>query len=196
MTRSVTDVLIGPGALYYATSTDNYTVFPSPPEGSIDGSTVPTGFTGEIGYSDTGWSFEVDRTFQDVIVEEEVDPLKILKTAQNLRLVGVLAQASLENIQLALGGGTIQTNTPTGHDTYLPPASTDAPDELALVLAVPAAPVSGNAKVRYLEIPKAIATGAVALQHQKAPQKTQVAVEFRLTVPSSGEIFRIVEQVA
>lgn len=192
MARSVIDVLVGNGALYQAASG---TSFPSPPEGSIDGATPPTGFT-EVGYSEEGWALQIDRTFEDVLVEEEVDPIATYKTAQNITLVGTLAQATLESMELALGGGTITTDTPTDHDTYTPPASTTAPDELALILAVPTSPVGGNAKVRYFNIPRAIATGAVQMQHQKAPQKTVIAVEFRLLIPETGDIFSVVEQVA
>lgn len=197
MARSVVDVLIGTGALFYATSSGTHSVFPSPPEGSIDGTTVPTGFTDDIGYSEEGWAFQVDRTFEDVLVAEENDPIHVLKTAQNIRLVGQSAQGTLENIQIAMGGGTISAATPAGHDTFDPPDSTAAADELALVLAVPAAPVAGVEKVRYIHVPRAIATGAFQLQHQKAPNKVVVAVEFRLLVPTdNSEIFRIIEQIS
>lgn len=196
MARTVNDVLIGTGALYSKASTGTYSGFPDPPEGSIDGATAPTAFT-EMGYSDEGWSFNVDRTFEDILVAEENDPIKILKTAQNLVLVGILAQATLESIQLAMGGGTITGADPAGFDSYVPPATTDAADELALILAVPASPVATVAKVRYFEIPRAIATGAYALQHAKAPNRTVVAVEFRLILPTDGsEIFTIREQIS
>lgn len=191
MARTSVDVLVGTGALYQAATG---TAFPTPPEGSIDGATAPTGFT-EVGYSEEGWSFEVDKTFEDVNVAEEFDPINTLKTAQNIRLVGILAQATLESIQLAMSGGTIAAGSPAGHDSYTPPGSTDAPDEKALVLAVPTSPVSGNPKVRYFEIPRAIATGAFSLRHAKAPQKVVVAIEYRLLIPSAGDIFTIREQV-
>lgn len=191
MARDSLSVLVGTGALYVA---DVGTAFPSPPEGTLDEATPPTGFTG-LGYSEDGWSFEVDRTFEDVNVAEEFDPVAVLKTAQSIRLVGALAQSTLTSIQLALGGGTISAGSPAGHDSYAPPASADAADEKALVLVTPAKPVAAVAKRRFIEIPRAIATGAVAIQVQKAPQKQLIAIEFRLLIPSSGDIFTIRDQV-
>ena len=63
----------------------------------------------DIGYSEDGWTLEMDRTFEDILVAEEVDPIKTIKTAQEARLMGELSQASQTNIQTALGGGTITT---------------------------------------------------------------------------------------
>ncbi len=191
MARDSLSVHVGTGALYVA---DVGTAFPSPPEGSLDESSQPTGFVG-VGYSEDGWSFEIDRTFEDVNVAEEFDPVNVLKTAQNIRLVGAMAQATLDSIELALGGGTITLGSPASHDSYDPPASADPADEKALVLVVPTTPVASVAKNRFIEIPRSIATGAVALQHQKAPQKQLVAIEFRLLIPTSGDIFNIRDQV-
>lgn len=38
----------------------------------------------------------MDRTFEDILVAEEVDPIKTIKTAQEARLMGELSQASLK----------------------------------------------------------------------------------------------------
>ena len=190
MARDATAVVIGTGALYQAAEG---TAFPTPPVGNLDESTPPTGFVG-VGYSESGWAFEVDRTFEDINVAEEADPVQIIKTAQNIRLVGALAETSLPGIQLALGGGTIAAGSPVGYDTYTPPASTAAAVEKALILITPTAPVAGVAKLRYIEIPRAIATGAISILNQRT-QKQMIAIEFRLIVPATGDIFTIRDQI-
>ena len=45
----------------------------------------------------------MDRTFEDILVAEEVDPIKTIKTAQEARLMGELSQASLKNLSIAMG---------------------------------------------------------------------------------------------
>ena len=56
----------------------------------------------DIGYSEGGFSLEYDKTFEDVMVAEEIDPIKTIKTAQEVRVTGELAQASLSNLKLAM----------------------------------------------------------------------------------------------
>ena len=89
----------------------------------------------QVGYSEDGWTLEVDKTFEDVMVAEELDPIKTLKSAQEVRLTGELAQASLTNFQVAMGGGSTQSNelgagasgaagtSVTGYHTFTPPTS-------------------------------------------------------------------------
>lgn len=190
MARDATAVVIGTGALYQAALA---TAFPTPPEGDLSEGTPPTGFTG-VGYSEDGWAFEIDRTFEDINVAEEADPVNTIKTAQNIRLVGALAETYQSGIELALGGGAIASGSPVGYDSYTPPATTEAADEKALILVTPTVPIAGVAKLRFIEIPRAIATGAISIVHQRT-QKQMIAIEFRLLVPASGDIFTIRDEI-
>ena len=137
------------------------------------------------------------------MVAEEIDPIKSVKTAQEIRITGTLAQASLSNLQTAFGGGTLTeddtTNYSSGYDTLVPPATTGYGEKsLLLITEGP----SGN--IRHFQIPRAVNVGAFSMAHQKAPQKVLIAVEFKILVPSSTaqsvgttdgkeNLFRIVE---
>ena len=60
------------------------------------------------------------------MVAEEIDPIKTIKTAQEIRITGELAQASLANLKLAMAGGTTTTSTPSSGYTQLTPPTTDS----------------------------------------------------------------------
>jgi hypothetical protein len=166
------------------------TLFTAPlGEAFVDVDATPAGNWVEIGYSSEGWAFGADFTFEDVPVAEEVDPIFVLKTAQELRVTGAVAQPSLENLQIAMGGGTVVNDPgPPDVDTYTPPAA-DAFTPLALHLRVDGT----DGFVRDFLIQSAINTGAFEMQHAKAPDLTLIALEFRLLKPAAGDIFTVVE---
>lgn len=179
MARSTTEVLVGPGTLWSAPLGEAF----------VDVDVAPAGNWVDIGYSSEGWAFGADFTFEDVPVAEEVDPIFVLKTAQELRISGSVAQPSLENIQIAMGGGTVVNDPgPPDIDTYTPPAA-DAFVPLALFLRVDGT----DGFVRDFHIQSAINTGAFEMQHAKAPDLTLIALEFRLLKPAAGDIFLVVE---
>lgn len=189
MARTVDEIVVGPGTLYTAPLGE---AFPTNP------ATAPAGNWAEIGYSENGWSIEADKTFEDVFVAEEIDPVATFKTAQLIRIVGEMAQISLVNLQLAFGGGTISVDDPAvGFDTYTPPAS-DAFAELAVLLRTKAAPGVTESPnwMRDWQFPRAVAAGAISQQLTKAPQKALLATEFRALVPSTGSIFSVVDETA
>ena len=189
---TISEVLIGTGVLYYKDRTTSSLAFP----GDSSGNWVnPTGMSvawDEVGYSEDGWTLEVDKTFEDVMVAEELDPIKTLKSAQEVRLTGELAQASLTNFQVAMGGGSTQSNelgagasgaagtSVTGYHTFTPPTS-DTFTEYALILHA-----DGQAgSDRQFWMPRTVNTGSFAMAHQKAPAKVTLATEFKLLVPES-----------
>ena len=171
-TGTVSDVLIGTGVLYVAAKG---TAFPAQ-----DSSTAtqwaanPSGWT-DVGFSEDGWTLEYDKTFEDIMVAEEIDPIKSVKSAQEIRLTGTLAQASLTNIKEAFGGGTItenDTDFASGFDSLVPPA-TDGFTEKSLLLITE----GPSGAIRHLQIPRAINVGAFSMAQQKAPQKVLLATE-------------------
>lgn len=184
MARTSDEVLVGTGTLYTAAVG---TAFPADP------STAPAGAWLDIGYSEEGWTFAIDRTFEDVEVAEEVDPVKILKTAQDIFVRGAAAQGAIETLKLAMAGGTITTAAgPPATKTYVPPAAT-AFDEKALLLRVNAPTAAGVAKTRDIQIPRGICVGAIEMAHAKAPAKVVVGIEFRVIKPTTGDIFKVVD---
>jgi hypothetical protein len=192
-TGTISEVLIGTGVLYYADRSTANLVFPTDNSGNWENPTTLSVPFSEVGYSEDGWTLEVDKTFEDVMVAEEVDPIKTLKSAQEVRLTGELSQAGIDKLQIAMGGGvkaedtisalTTQTTGSDfhdGYDSYIPPLS-DTFTEYAMVLHTDG---PGGAD-RQFHIPRAVNVGSFAMSHQKAPAKVSLATEFKLLVPDS-----------
>jgi len=201
MAQSITEVLLGTGTLYTALESDlnggsPNVVFPS------NTSVTPVAqYWTDIGYSEGGFSLEYDKTFDDVMVAEEIDPIKTIKTAQEVRITGELAQASLANLKLAMAGGTISTDSPaSGYSTLVPP-TTDSFLEYGLLLRVnaPGTDEAGTGKLRDIQVPRAVNVGAFSMVHAKAPQKVTVTVEYKVLKPNSdapfANIFKIIDTV-
>ena len=198
---TISEVIVGTGVLYVAAiandgnASGDYVAFPTD-----DGASAwsdPASSWVDVGYSEDGWTLEMDKTFEDIMVAEEIDPIATFKTAQEVRLTGELAQASQANLQVALGGGTITTGDgsngyQSGYNAVMPPATDDF-DEKSLLLIVDG-PAGAD---RHVEIPRAVNVGAFAMAHQKAPQKVVIATEFKVLKPKSvaqyTELFRIID---
>ncbi len=187
---TVTEVLIGTGTLNTDELDGSEAAMPVNPA-----TTLAAGWN-DIGYSEEGWSFEIDKTFADVFVAEEIDPVAVLKTAQAIGFNGASAQSSLSNIELAMGGGSIGVDAPAaGFDTYTPP-TTGATDEFQLLFRTSAPGTAAEAFIRDFQVPRTIIAGAVSMPHSKAPDKTLIALEFRALVPVSGAIFLVIDETA
>nr|BAR34225.1 hypothetical protein [uncultured Mediterranean phage uvMED] len=198
---TISEVIVGTGVLYVAAigndgnASGDYVAFPT--DDGANAWADPASDWLDVGYSEDGWTLEMDKTFEDIMVAEEIDPIATFKTAQEVRLTGELAQASQANIQVALGGGTITTGDGSngyvsGYNAILPP-STDDFDEKSLLLIVDG-PAGAD---RHVEIPRAINVGAFSMAHQKAPQKVVIGIEFKVLKPKSvsqyTDLFRIID---
>ena len=191
-TGTISEVLIGTGVLYIKDASTTSLAFPGDDTNNFDNPTGMTVAWDQVGYSEDGWILEVDKTFEDVMVAEELDPIKTLKSAQEVRLTGELAQASLTNFQVAMGGGSTSADeigagasgaagtSVTGYHTYKPPTS-DGFTEYSLILHA-----DGQAgSDRQFWMPRTVNTGSFSMAHQKAPNKVTLATEFKLLVPES-----------
>src|ERR1051326_808824 len=147
MARSATEVLIGPGTMYVAVEG---TAQPSDP------TATPAGAYVDVGYSEEGWSFNVDRTVEDIAVAEEIDPLDVMQTAREIHIVGIAVQASLTNLKTSIGGGTITTVAGPPAYSQLVPGSSDTLTRQTLLLRVKA---PGTSKARDIYIPHAGCVG-------------------------------------
>ena len=192
-TGTISEVLIGTGVLYIKDASTTSLAFPGDDTNNFDNPTGMTVAWDQVGYSEDGWTLEVDKTFEDVMVAEELDPIKTLKSAQEVRLTGELAQASLTNFQVAMGGGSTAADeigagasgaagtSVTGYHTYKPPTS-DGFTEYSLILHA-----DGQAgSDRQFWMPRTVNTGSFSMAHQKAPNKVTLATEFKLLVPESN----------
>lgn len=183
---AINEVLIGTGVLYVADRTASGLAFPGD-DASGNWETVATASTEwrDIGYSEDGWTLEMDRTFEDILVAEEVDPIKTIKTAQEARLMGELSQASLKNLSVAMGQtdsyvSEDDSDFAAGYDVVKAPI-TDSFSELAGLL-IAEGPAGAD---RHVQMPRTVSVGAFSMSHAKAPQKVVIATEFKLLVPDS-----------
>ena len=179
---AINEVLIGTGVLYLADRTSGVT-FPTDNSGSFQTAAEASSEWRDIGYSEDGWTLEMDRTFEDILVAEEVDPIKTIKTAQEARLMGELSQASLKNLSIAMGQTDAYVDADgfaTNYDVVVSPI-TDAFSELAGFLVVEG-PAGAD---RQIHMPRMVSVGAFSMSHAKAPQKVVLATEFKLLVPDS-----------
>ena len=179
---AINEVLIGTGVLYLADRTSGVT-FPADNSGAFQTAAEASSEWRDIGYSEDGWTLEMDRTFEDILVAEEVDPIKTIKTAQEARLMGELSQASLKNLSIAMGQTDAYVDEDgfaTNYDVVVSPI-TDAFSELAGFLVVEG-PAGAD---RQIHMPRMVSVGAFSMSHAKAPQKVVIATEFKLLVPDS-----------
>ena len=183
---AINEVLIGTGVLYVADRTASGLAFPGD-DGSGNWQAVSTASTAwrDIGYSEDGWTLEMDRTFEDILVAEEVDPIKTIKTAQEARLMGELSQASLANLSVAMGQidsyvSEDDSDFAAGYDVVKSPI-TDSFSEMAALL-IAEGPAGAD---RHIQMPRVVSVGAFSMSHAKAPQKVVIATEFKLLVPDS-----------
>jgi hypothetical protein len=186
MAKNTLEVLIGTGTLYVA---EEGTAFPADPF------TSPGGGWRDIGYSEEGWSFNLDRDTEDVEVAEEIDPIDVLQTSREIHLVGEAAQASLENLALALGGGTITPDAGPPATRRFTPAGTGDLDRIAVLFRGKAPRIGTADNVRDVQMSHAIAVGAVEYASKKAPDKSLIAIDFRVIKVTGDEIFEIVDTV-
>lgn len=181
---TINEVLIGTGVLYVGDRAN--VAFPTDDgAGAFQTAAVASANWRDIGYSEDGWTLEMDRTFEDILVAEEVDPIKTIKTAQEARLMGELSQASLANLAIAMGQldsyvSADDSGFAAGYDVIKAPI-TDSFSELAGLLIVEG-PAGAD---RQVHMPRMVSVGAFSMSHAKAPQKVVIATEFKLLVPDS-----------
>ena len=183
---AINEVLIGTGVLYVADRTLSGLAFPADSSGAWEA--VDTAKWRDIGYSEDGWTLEVDRTFEDILVAEEVDPIKTIKTAQEARLMGELSQASLKNLSIAMGQSDTfvsqdDSNFAAGYDVVAAPLTNEFTELAGLLITE--GPAGAD---RHVQMPRMVSVGAFSMSHAKAPQKVVIATEFKLLVPDAAGV--------
>ena len=183
---AINEVLVGTGVLYVADRSASGLAFPGDDgAGAFESVGTASNAWRDIGYSEDGWTLEMDRTFEDILVAEEIDPIKTIKTAQEARLMGELSQASLANLSVAMGQvdsyvSEDDSDFAANYDVVKAPI-TDSFSEMAGLL-IAEGPAGAD---RHIQMPRTVSVGAFSMPHAKAPQKVVIATEFKLLVPDS-----------
>ena len=201
MAQSITEVILGTGNLFVASESDLNGASPNATFPANPTATPSASYWDNIGYSEGGFSLEYDKTFEDIMVAEEIDPIKTIKTAQEVRITGELAQASLRSLKFAMAGGTTTADAPASGYTTLVPPTTDSFEEKSLLLRVnaPGNDEAGTSKTRDIHVPRAVNIGAFSMVHAKAPQKVTITIEYKVLKPNTGapfaQIFKVIDTV-
>lgn len=67
----------------------------------------------DVGYTDGGLRFNVSTTFDDVKVDQSIDPVLVVPTGRDIRLSGNMAEFTTANMKIATGQGTSSTTAAT-----------------------------------------------------------------------------------
>ena len=185
---AINEVLIGTGVLYIADRTTSNLAFPTDDSNDTGNWEAVSSDWRDIGYSEDGWTLEIDRTFEDILVAEEVDPIKTIKTAQEARLMGELSQASLVNLSVAMGQSDAfvsenDSNFATGYSVVNAPLTNEFKELAGLLITE--GPAGAD---RHIQMLGMVSVGAFSMSHAKAPQKVVIATEFKLLVPDAAGI--------
>jgi hypothetical protein len=186
MARDAAEVLLGPGYMYVAPYGEAFPTF----AGGETISSAPGGNWADVGYSEDGWNLVADVTFEYFTPAEEVDPIAAIKVAQEIHFRGIAEQFSFENLQLALGGGTITPDAgPPAIQTYTPPAS----DEFNYYAVLFRTKAPGTDKVRDIQIPRLISVSSLDVPHTKGANPSALAIDVRALKESGVDVFTAVE---
>lgn len=129
-----------------------------------------------VGYTEAGSTFTFGATFEDVMVAEELEAIRVLQTNRNIQIAFAAAELTATNMQRVFNGGTIQT--PTGLITFEPPPAGEF-TEIMLGWE------SDDALERWI-FRKCIQTGSVGIPRQKAA-KAQLPMTFRALKPDNDD---------
>lgn len=187
--RSKDQVLTGPGQFFVAPVG---TAFPA------DAETAPAATWEDIGYTDDGVAFEWEMETQEVVVAEEFLPIRESRTRITYQLVTTLAQFVFENLERALGGGTITTIVgPPQRRTYEPPTGTEH-DAFALLFRYENEydDGAGNKFHTDLQVQEAKSVEGGSAPFTKSPEKSVIPVTFNIELPSSGAAFTFDEYIS
>jgi hypothetical protein len=145
------------------------------------GTTEPTTATGaldpafrQVGYTEEGSNFTYEFSSEGVFVAEELDPIRYDTTTRAGTVKFAMAEATRNNLALALNLGASAVNDTT---VIEPP---EPGNELRVVLVLD---TYDNSRWLWR---KCLQTGSMDIPFKKAPNKKLISVEFKLEVPTGG----------
>lgn len=203
MARNEQEVLLGPGYLYVAPHTAGA---PEPPPTFDTAMTLdedPGGNWEDVGFTEDGWAIAGQNTFSYWTPAELVDPIVTVKDEAEYHLRGVLAQFTLENLQIALSGGTITQDAAGTADTtpalrhYVPAESSEFAYFSALFITQKGDFnfVSSENCVRMTYVPFVISAAEAEIPHTKGANPSLLGIDLRAIKGPGVDIIRIDEQV-
>jgi hypothetical protein len=133
----------------------------------------------DLGYTDDGSNFVFEQNFEDVMVEEEYEPVQVLQTTRQITINFALAELTAENLSRAFNGGTVDTTA--GLTTFEPPAA-------GQVTRAMIGWESDDGLERWI-FRTCTQIGSVDIPRKKAPDKAMLPMSFRATKPAGVPAF-------
>ena len=203
MPRSEEQVLLGPGYMYVAPHTAGVPEAAPAFTTALTLTTDPASLWVDVGYSEDGWNLVASNDFSFWTPAELVDPIATVKDSAEYHARGVLAQFSLENLQIALSGGTIVVDTAGVSMTspelrhYIPAASTsyDFFSVLFITQKNDQNIISGEECIRHTYIPYVISVAELDVPHTKGANPSLMGIDLQAIKGTGADILRIDEQL-
>lgn len=172
--RNVANVLVGTVSMYLAPANT------AGPADSVEYDTAWGGTWVHPGYSDTGLTLHFDRKEQRHYVEELSSPVMITTKESILKVSFGFAEATLENLKFAMGGGVISTQA----------AGTGVIGKKTLVLSDELEVISlgfegknPDGHYRRVIIPRVVSIGKMKTEFDRTKKKTVYNAEFESICP-------------
>lgn len=165
------NVKLGPGRLSYA------------PLGTAEptsaSAALPSAWQ-SVGYTESGSTFAIAMSAEDILVAEELDPVANIITGRTQKLTFEMAESTKRRLLLATGGGAGFADDGTPFE--LPDASSLLNVMFVWDSDLAATPTTANA--RWL-MRSATPSGTITRNNNKAPAKRTFAVEFSCVKPDA-----------
>lgn len=161
-------VKVGPGLLYVAPIG---TTEPTTGSGALPSAWVA------IGYTDNGSLFNSETNFEDIEVEEELEPIRTTATKRTTNMDFEMAEINARNLSIAYNGGTI--GSPSGGFVTFEPPALGSESRLMVMW-------QSDDDQEALLLRRVVQIGSVGMPRRKAPDKTVIPVSFRVEIPTDG----------
>jgi hypothetical protein len=137
------------------------------------GTALGTAFN-QVGYTEEGYAFTLDRTMEGMYVAEKKRPIKHFVTEMKESIVFAMAEATSKNLTLAINKGAVDETTFDADAVITPPAD-DAEVRVSIVFDA-----ANGARWVFK---KCINAGTTEMARRKAPNKMLIPVEFMVEEP-------------
>lgn len=134
-----------------------------------------------VGYTEEGWTWTNDLTSEDIEVAEELEPIDTRETRRIGAFSAQLAEVTRGNLALALNKGAAEA---TSAASLEPPSLGTSVQYMGVWDKFGPTVDATNIRRVFRKIKN---VSNVEIRDQKAPNKSLIAVEFRVLKPTSAE---------
>jgi hypothetical protein len=185
MAQNPGEILVGAGLTYTAPVG---TAFPAV-------TVTPSGSWTQPGYSEAGWTINIDQKRNPITPDELFDAVAAPITSRAVTITGNFLQASLPTLAYAVSGTTTFASGSPNTLTWTPQIPGVADTTYAYYLRLKAPTVSGIVLERDVQIPAAIPQGAPKILVAKGKPQLMAADFLALDLTGVGYAMQIVDDL-